>query len=86
MKTLNKTGIAFAGVLFAMAYLAVADEMDMAGSKDHPLFTRMANYYIDVRPESEPVLKEVAKLLSESPSLKLHVVGHTDNVGRSNIT
>ena len=35
----------------------------------------------DVKPESEPVLKEVAKLLSESPSLKLYVVGHTDNVG-----
>ncbi len=218
MKTLNKTGIAFAVMFFAMAYLTMADEMDVAGSKEHPLFTRMPNYYIndyeqtdfdsytfknsqgedvvvegrkcyieyvlrpgaksasqlqiirnytnairqiggvvemegdydaylklkqgngevwvhvsvgeewyalniiekgeliqeveasletadklsqgintqgkaaiygmhfdtgkaDVKPESEPVLKEVAKLLSESPSLKLYVVGHTDNVG-----
>jgi outer membrane protein OmpA-like peptidoglycan-associated protein len=35
----------------------------------------------EIKPESEPVLKEVAKLLSESPSLKLYIVGHTDNVG-----
>ena len=35
----------------------------------------------DVKPESEPTLKEIAKLLSENPSLKLYVVGHTDNTG-----
>ena len=34
----------------------------------------------DIKPESEP-LKEIAKLMSQNPSLKLHVVGHTDNVG-----
>jgi OmpA-OmpF porin, OOP family len=26
-------------------------------------------------------LKEIAKLMSQNPSLKLHVVGHTDNAG-----
>jgi len=35
----------------------------------------------EVRPESEPVLKEIAKLLQQNPELRLHVVGHTDNVG-----
>lgn len=35
----------------------------------------------DVKPESEPTLKEIAKLLSENTSLKLYVVGHTDNTG-----
>lgn len=35
----------------------------------------------DVKPESEPALKEIAKLLKQDPKLKLHVVGHTDNVG-----
>ena len=35
----------------------------------------------DVKPESEPILKEIAKLLQQNPKLKLHVVGHTDNVG-----
>lgn len=35
----------------------------------------------DVKPESEPILKEIAKLLQQNPRLKLYVVGHTDNVG-----
>ena len=35
----------------------------------------------DVKPESEPVLKEIAKLLQQNSKLKLYVVGHTDNVG-----
>jgi outer membrane protein OmpA-like peptidoglycan-associated protein len=35
----------------------------------------------DIKPESESALKEIAKLLQENSSLKLHVVGHTDNVG-----
>lgn len=35
----------------------------------------------DVKPESDATLKEIAKLMGQNPSLKLHVVGHTDNVG-----
>jgi OmpA-OmpF porin, OOP family len=35
----------------------------------------------DVKPESDAALKEIAKLLQETPRLKLFVVGHTDNVG-----
>ena len=34
-----------------------------------------------VKPKSEPALNEIGKLLKENGSLKLHVVGHTDNVG-----
>jgi len=34
-----------------------------------------------VKPESEPALAEIGKLLKENGALKLHVVGHTDNVG-----
>ena len=34
-----------------------------------------------VKPESEPTLDEIAKLLGAAPSLKLIVVGHTDNAG-----
>ncbi len=34
-----------------------------------------------LKPESEPVLKEIAQLLKTNPGLKLYVVGHTDNVG-----
>ncbi|HDM77403.1 MAG TPA: OmpA family protein, partial [Deltaproteobacteria bacterium] len=29
-------------------------------------------------------MKEIAKLLQQNPNLKLHVVGHTDNVGKIN--
>ena len=35
----------------------------------------------DVKPESDPALQQVAKLLKGSPALKVYVVGHTDNVG-----
>ena len=35
----------------------------------------------EVKPESKPALDEVAKLLEQDASLKLFVVGHTDNVG-----
>jgi len=35
----------------------------------------------DVKPESDPALQEVAKMLKGNASLKVYVVGHTDNVG-----
>lgn len=35
----------------------------------------------DIQPESKPALDEIAILLKQEPNLKLHVVGHTDNVG-----
>jgi len=34
-----------------------------------------------VKRESDPTVAEIAKLLKNEPSLKLLVVGHTDNVG-----
>lgn len=34
-----------------------------------------------IKSESKQSIAEIAKLLSEQPSLRLHVVGHTDNVG-----
>lgn len=35
----------------------------------------------DVKPESAPALEEIAKLLKQDTSLRLYVVGHTDNAG-----
>jgi OmpA-OmpF porin, OOP family len=35
----------------------------------------------DLKPESKPTLDEIGKLLKDDASLKLMVVGHTDNVG-----
>jgi outer membrane protein OmpA-like peptidoglycan-associated protein len=34
-----------------------------------------------IKPESKPVIDEIAKLLNSQATLKIHVVGHTDNVG-----
>ncbi len=36
----------------------------------------------DIKPESEPALNEIARLLREQSDLRLHVVGHTDNIGQ----
>lgn len=35
----------------------------------------------DIKPESEPAIKEIAKLLHDNKGLKIYLVGHTDNVG-----
>ena len=35
----------------------------------------------EVKPDSKPALEEIAKLLQQTPSLKLKVVGHTDMTG-----
>jgi len=34
-----------------------------------------------LRPESEPALREMAKLLNNNPELEVYLVGHTDNTG-----
>jgi len=36
-----------------------------------------------VKPESQPTLSEIAKLFESDPSLRVHVVGHTDNQGKA---
>lgn len=35
----------------------------------------------DIKPESAPVIAEIAKFLAQDPKLTMYVVGHTDNVG-----
>ena len=35
----------------------------------------------DLKPESQPTLEEITKLLKQDAALKLHIVGHTDNAG-----
>jgi len=35
-----------------------------------------------LRPDSQPTLQEIAKLLTANPQLKIRVVGHTDNQGK----
>jgi outer membrane protein OmpA-like peptidoglycan-associated protein len=35
----------------------------------------------DIKPESQPIVDQIVKLLKDNPSLNLMVEGHTDNVG-----
>jgi OmpA-OmpF porin, OOP family len=37
----------------------------------------------DLKPESEPAIDEIAKLLTGNPTLKVYIVGHTDMVGEA---
>jgi OOP family OmpA-OmpF porin len=37
----------------------------------------------EVKPESTPTLKQIAKALTDHPDLKVEVQGHTDNVGKA---
>lgn len=34
-----------------------------------------------IKPESKPAIDEIVKLLTDSPELKIYIVGHTDNQG-----
>ncbi len=35
----------------------------------------------DIKPDSEPAIDEIAKMLTNNPALKVYIVGHTDMVG-----
>jgi len=37
----------------------------------------------DIKPESEPAIDQIAKLLTDQPDLKVYIVGHTDMVGEA---
>jgi outer membrane protein OmpA-like peptidoglycan-associated protein len=62
-----------------------ADEM-LKGIKDEGKIAIYGIYFdfdkADVKPESEPALKEIANLLKKNPDLVIFVVGHTDNKGK----
>jgi len=70
----------------AMAQQVVADAKFMADGISSTGHVAIYGIYFDfnkadVKPESDPALKEITKLLQQDAKLKLYVVGHTDNVG-----
>lgn len=70
----------------AMVQEVVADAASMARDIAETGKTAVYGIYFDfdkadIKPESEPTLREIAKLLRDSPGLAVHVVGHTDNIG-----
>lgn len=57
-------------------------ERDLSVDKHADVYGIYFNFASDLlRPESEPVLKEIATALQAHPDWKLRVNGHTDNVG-----
>ena len=69
-----------------MNQAVVANAESLAGSIRETGKAAVYGIYFDsgkteVKPESEPALKEIAGLIRSDPNLKLYVVGHTDNVG-----
>jgi OmpA-OmpF porin, OOP family len=70
----------------AMDQNVVADASSMANSIKETGKVAVYGIYFDtgkaiLKPESQPTLQEIAKLLKADPGLKLYVVGHTDNTG-----
>jgi outer membrane protein OmpA-like peptidoglycan-associated protein len=70
----------------AMTQDVVADASSMAKNINETGKVAVYGIYFDtgkssLKPESAPTLQEIAKLLKSDPSLKLYVVGHTDNTG-----
>lgn len=70
----------------AMQQEVVADAKAMRNDLAATGKTIVHGIYFDtasstIKPESEPALVEMVKLLVGSPALKVYVVGHTDNVG-----
>ncbi len=70
----------------AMAQVVTVDAAAMAGSIADSGSVAIYGIYFDtaksdLKPESDPAVDEIAKLLTSNPSLKVYIVGHTDMVG-----
>jgi OmpA-OmpF porin, OOP family len=70
----------------AMNQDVIADASSMAKSIKESGKVAVYGIYFDtgkstLKPESKPTLQEITKLLQTDASIKLYVVGHTDNTG-----
>jgi OmpA-OmpF porin, OOP family len=75
-----ETGPLARGLIAVIDAKAMADDIGKAGH------VALYGIYFDtgkaaLKPDSSAALEEIARLLKAQPALKLHVVGHTDNVG-----
>jgi outer membrane protein OmpA-like peptidoglycan-associated protein len=65
--------------------LIPANEMKAALDKDGHVALYI-NFDVDksiIRPESEPIVAEIVKLLETNPDLRVRIEGHTDNTGEA---
>lgn len=70
----------------AMGQDVIADASSMANSIKESGKVAVYGIYFDsgksvLKPESQPTIEEISKLLKSDPNMKLYVVGHTDNTG-----
>ncbi len=67
----------------AMAQVITADAMSAALDKDGfiALDVHFATGKADILPESQPLIAEIAKMLSKRATLRVGVEGHTDSTG-----
>ena len=66
--------------------MVVVPSSEMATSLEKSGKVSLYGIYFDfnkyeLKAESEPTLQQITKLLTEKPTMKLLIVGHTDNVG-----
>jgi OmpA-OmpF porin, OOP family len=66
--------------------LVKVDAASLAGDISRTGHASVYGIYFDtgkaeVKPESDPALTEISRLLQQDPKMKLYVVGHTDNQG-----
>jgi outer membrane protein OmpA-like peptidoglycan-associated protein len=67
----------------AMVQEVTANEMLDALNKDGfiALYINFDTGKSDIKPESQPIVAQIAELLKANPDLKVSIEGHTDNVG-----
>lgn len=70
----------------AMAQEVISNAESFSNDLKDSGHTAIYGIYFDtdqsaIKPESKQALEEIAKLLNGAPSLKVNIIGHTDNVG-----
>ncbi len=67
----------------AMKQEVQANEMfkEIASSGSIALYINFETGKADIKPESQNIVKQLAKMLQENPGLKVSIDGHTDNIG-----
>ncbi len=87
---LSSRGVQVIKISFPEAKRSGASNMEKALADNQPV--QIYDIYFDfnrsvIKPESEPVLLEIATIMQKHPDWKLSVSGHTDNIGsqKSNV-
>jgi outer membrane protein OmpA-like peptidoglycan-associated protein len=58
---------------------AILDELNKSGHI--ALYINFATGKSEIKPESQPIIDQIAEMLTANPDIKVGIEGHTDNVG-----